>query len=143
MGALFYWGIVPGVLLAAALMLYVAYVAHKRNYPRSEKVGARAFLKYSLAAFPAILTPVILLVGIYTGVMTPTEAGAVAGLYAMLIAFFAYRMLSWEGLKAVLKDTVRSVARVPDDRRRHLHQLHHRQGADRCETGRTDPGHDQ
>lgn len=111
-GALFMGGMVPGVLLAAALMLYVAYVAHKRNYPRSEKVGARAFLKYSLAAFPAILTPVILLVGIYTGVMTPTEAGAVAGLYAMLIAFFAYRMLSWEGLKAVLKDTVRSVGSV-------------------------------
>ena len=111
-GALFMGGMVPGVLLAAALMLYVAYIAHKRNYPRSEKVGVRAFLRYTLAAFPAILTPVILLVGIYTGVMTPTEAGAVAGLYAMLIAFFAYRMLSWEGLKSVLKDTVRSVGSV-------------------------------
>lgn len=111
-GALFMGGMVPGVLLAVALMLYVAYIAHKRNYPRSEKVGFRAFLRYTVAAIPAILTPVILLVGIYTGVMTPTEAGAVAGLYAMLIAIFAYRMLTWEGLKGVLKDTVRSVGSV-------------------------------
>lgn len=111
-GALFMGGMVPGVLLAVALMLYVAYIAHKRNYPRSEKVGFKAFLRYTVAAIPAILTPVILLVGIYTGVMTPTEAGAVAGLYAMLIAIFAYHMLTWEGLKGVLKDTVRSVGSV-------------------------------
>ena len=78
-GALFMGGMVPGVLLAIALMLYVAFVAHKRNYPCSEKVNLKGFLLYTFRAIPAILTPVILLVGIYTGVMTPTEAGAVAG----------------------------------------------------------------
>ena len=87
-GALFMGGMVPAVLLAVALMLYVAYFAHKRNYPVSQKIGAAAFLKYSVTAIPAILTPVILLVGIYTGIMTPTEAGAVAGLYALIIAVF-------------------------------------------------------
>ncbi len=111
-GALFMGGMIPGILLAGALMLYVAYVAHKRNYPRSEKIGARAFLRYTITAIPAILTPVILLVGIYTGVMTPTEAGAVAGLYALLVSIFAYRVLTWNGFKSVLKDTVRSVGSV-------------------------------
>ena len=106
-GALFMGGMVPAVLLAIALMLYVAYTAHRRNYPVSEKVGARAFLRYTLTAIPAILTPVILLVGIYTGVMTPTEAGAVAGLYALIIAVFGYRVLKWEGFKQVLIDTVK------------------------------------
>ena len=106
-GALFMGGMVPAVLLAIALMLYVAYFAHKRNYPISKKVGAMEFLKYSLTAIPAILTPVILLVGIYTGVMTPTEAGAVAGLYALIIAVFGYRVLKWDGFKQVLVDTVK------------------------------------
>ena len=106
-GALFMGGMVPAVLLAIALMLYVAYFAHKRNYPVSKKVHAVEFLKYTLTAIPAILTPVILLVGIYTGVMTPTEAGAVAALYALIIAVFGYRVLKWEGFKQVLIDTVK------------------------------------
>ena len=106
-GALFMGGMIPAVLLAIALMFYVAYFAHKRNYPVSEKIGAMAFLKYSLTAIPAILTPVILLVGIYTGVMTPTEAGAVAGLYALIVAVFGYRVLKWDGFKQVLIDTVK------------------------------------
>ena len=111
-GALFMGGMVPGVLLAVALMVYVAYIAHKRNYPVDEKVNLKAFVRYTLRAIPAILTPVILLFGIYSGVMTPTEAGAVAGLYALLIAFLAYRMLNWKGLKQVLVDTIKSVGSV-------------------------------
>lgn len=58
---------------------------------------------------PAFLTPVILLAGIYTGVMTPTEAAAIAGIYALLIAVFGYRMPGWKDLLNVLKDTVKGV----------------------------------
>lgn len=107
-GALFMGGMVPGVLLAVALMIYIVIIAHKRNYPVSEKVGLHEFLRYTFNAIPAILTPVILLVGIYTGIMTPTEAGAVAGLYALIVAVFGYRVLKWDGFQQVLIDTVKA-----------------------------------
>ena len=107
-GALFMGGMIPAVLLAIALMIYIAFISKKRNYPRGEKIGFRAFVAFTIQAIPSLLTPVILLVGIYTGVMTPTEAGAVAGLYAILIAIFAYKALSikefWEVVKVSIQD---------------------------------------
>ncbi|WP_312938792.1 TRAP transporter large permease [Oscillibacter sp.] len=111
-GALFMAGMVPGILLALALGVYVFLVARVRKYPRSEPPKLRAYLQYCLKAFWAMLTPVILLVGIYTGVMTPTEAGAIAGLYALIVAIFGYHVLSWNGFKQVLIDTVRSTGSV-------------------------------
>ena len=108
-GALFLGGMVPAILLGAALMIYIAFMAHKRNYPVSARMGLRRFLRATLSAIPALLTPVILLAGIYTGIMTPTEAGAVAGLYALLIALLVYRILGWKDLKHILVETVKGV----------------------------------
>lgn len=105
-GALFLGGMVPGILLGVILSFYVWMVSGKRNYPEGESFSRREFVKFTLKALPALMTPVILLVGIYTGVMTPTEAGAVAAFYAMLIAFFAYRVLGLKGFLKTLKDTV-------------------------------------
>ena len=90
-------------------MIYVAIVSHIRNYPRGEKIVWKVFLKNTLSAIPALLTPVILLIGIYTGVMTPTEAGAIAGLYALLISFFAYRAMGIKDLLEVLKTTIKDI----------------------------------
>ena len=108
-GALFLGGMVPAILLTLALMLYVAIVSKKRNYPRGEKFAISQILKITLTAFPALLTPIILLVGIYTGVMTPTEAGAIAGLYALVISIFAYKAMRWEGFKKLLLQTLQDV----------------------------------
>ncbi|MCI5703897.1 TRAP transporter large permease [Candidatus Pseudoscillospira sp. SGI.172] len=111
-GALFMAGMVPGVLLAVALCIYVAIIAGKRKYPKDPPPKLSPYLRYLVRALPAMLTPVILLIGIYTGVMTPTEAGAIAGLYALLVASLGYRVLKWEGLKQVLIDTVKSTGSV-------------------------------
>jgi tripartite ATP-independent transporter DctM subunit len=111
-GALFLGGMVPGVLLAVALMAYVAVISRIRGYPRGEKIVLRQFLLFTLKSFPALLTPVILLVGIYSGVVTPTEAGALAAFYALLIAFFVYRSLGKEELKTILLDTLVTTGKI-------------------------------
>ncbi len=105
-GALFLGGMVPGFLLAILLMAYIAFIAKRKNYPRGEQVPARQFWKTTFKSLPALITPVILLGGIYTGVMTPTEAGAVAGLYAVIVAALVYRALGWKALWGVIVMTV-------------------------------------
>ena len=105
-GNLFLAGMVPGIILALALCIYVCYIANKRNYAGME------FIKMTVSAVPALLTPIILLMGIYTGIMTATEAGAVAALYALLISVFAYRSITLSEFIQVLKNTVKSTGQI-------------------------------
>ena len=105
-------GMVPGVLLAAALMVYVAFIAKRRNYPKGERYALRAFTIMTLKSLPALFTPIILLGGIYTGIVTPTEAGALAGLWALLMALLVYRILGLDGLIEVIKATAKATGVV-------------------------------
>jgi tripartite ATP-independent transporter DctM subunit len=107
-GNLFLGGMAPGILIGLALMAYIAYIARKRNYPRGEHYSLKEFMTYTFRAVPALLTPVILLGGIYTGVVTPTEAGALAGFYAIIISMFVYRALGPKALWKVIMDTVKT-----------------------------------
>ena len=111
-GALFMGGMVPGILLAVFLGIYIVFIAHKRNYPRSEPVAIKAYLKFLLKAIWALLTPVILLGCIYSGITTPTEAGAIAGLYTILVSVLIYKTMGWKELKKVLFDTVKGTGGV-------------------------------
>ena len=105
-GALFMGGVIPAVLVAIGIMVYISIIAKKRDYPREKKLPIREVLKFTLFATPALLTPVILLIGIYTGVMTPTEAGAVAAIYAILISILVYRAMGLKQLVDIVKTTV-------------------------------------
>ena len=111
-GNLFLAGMVPGIILALALCIYVWYIANKRNYPSGRKYAGMEFIKMTVSAVPALLTPIILLMGIYTGIMTATEAGAVAALYALLISVFAYRSITLSEFIQVLKNTVKSTGQI-------------------------------
>lgn len=107
-GSLFLGGMIPGLLVGVALMVYISLIAGKRNFPRGRKHSLGEFWQHTLKALPALLTPVILLGGIYTGVTTATEAGAVAAFYGLLISFFVYRAVGLRSLFALLVDTVKT-----------------------------------
>ena len=107
-GALFLGGMLPGILVGLALMAYIAYIANKRDYARGEKVAFSQFMLISVKAAPALFSVVVLLGGIYSGIVTPTEAGALASLYAIIISIFVYRAIGWKDFFNILVSTVRT-----------------------------------
>ncbi|MCC2649993.1 MAG: permease [Microvirga sp.] len=94
-GFLFLGGVIPGLLMALSQMVIVAITARRRNFPVEKPVPLRKLPQITWNAFPSLMMPVVLLGGIYSGVMTPTEAAAVAAAYALLISVGLYRSVSW------------------------------------------------
>jgi tripartite ATP-independent transporter DctM subunit len=111
-GKLFLGGMMPAFILCIVMGIYVYFISKKRNYPIGDKIPFKQFIISTAKALPALLTPVILLGGIYTGVMTPTEAGAVAAAYTLVIAFLVYRTLSLKVLGKILLDTLRTTGTI-------------------------------
>lgn len=112
-GALFMGGVFPGVLIGVGCMLYIAFLSTKKNYPylaaSGKFVGWKQLGKSFWKALLAILTPVIIVGGILSGIFTATEAGIVAALYALIIGKFVYKNLKWKDLpKIMVKSAVTS-----------------------------------
>ncbi len=89
---LFLAGAVPGILIGVVLLVMNAYVSHKHHYPREKRMPAKAIAGAFVKALPVLMLPFIILGGILSGIFTPTEAGAVAVVYALLIAVAIYKM---------------------------------------------------
>lgn len=111
-GYLFAAGILPGLLMALMLFVVNTWVAHRRNFPVDNTVPFSDLPRITVQAFPALMLPVILLGGIYSGVMTPTEAAAVAALYALLVSTIVYRSVSLRDFFGTLLNSGRSTASV-------------------------------
>lgn len=111
-GHLFIGGIIPGLFLGFSMMIYTAYISHKRNYPTGETFNLKRLGKSFLGGFFPLLTPVILLWGIYGGVFTPTEAAAATVIYALILSVIGYRILGFKKLVTVFKESALSTGYV-------------------------------
>jgi tripartite ATP-independent transporter DctM subunit len=109
---LFTAGIIPGLLLAAALMVTAWWVAVKRGYPADAFPGFARVGYYLAASLPGILLIGIIFGGVRSGVFTATESSCIAVLYAFLVAMLVYRELNWEGFIEAVMGAVRTTAMV-------------------------------
>jgi tripartite ATP-independent transporter DctM subunit len=111
-GALFLGGLVPGILMGAAMMVTVYIIAVKRNYPREQRATGREVGRALMGGLAAIATPALIMGGILSGLFTPTEASVAACIYALFLGMAVYRELDWADLPEILWDTVRQTAQV-------------------------------
>lgn len=111
-GYLFAAGMAPGLLMGLVLMIMNAIIAHRRGFAIDEVVPMREMPGVTFRAIPALMLPVILLGGIYGGVMTPTEAAAVAAFYALTISVVFYRSVSARQFYRTLLASAGSTATV-------------------------------
>jgi tripartite ATP-independent transporter DctM subunit len=105
-GKLFMGGILPAILITFSLGAYIAYISKKRNYPHGPRFTPKELAKYTWKALPALLTPLILVVGIYSGIVTATESGVLASAYAIFAAAAIYKVFTLKDLVKAIKTTV-------------------------------------
>ncbi len=111
-GYLFLAGVIPGLLMGLAQAGIIVATARRRNFPVEEPVPLRQLPKVTLTALPALMMPVVLLGGIYGGATTPTEAAAVAALYALVISALLYRSVTFASLRESLSSSARTTASI-------------------------------
>lgn len=110
--ALFMAGIVPGIVLALALMVYSFYLSVKRNYPKGDKFSFSNFLHALGKSIWALGTILIVVVGVVTGCFTATESAAIACLYAVVVSLFVYKEMTIKDLIPIVKNSVKVLSTV-------------------------------
>ncbi|MEF9955541.1 MAG: TRAP transporter large permease [Clostridium sp.] len=112
-GDLFGAGMGIGIMIVAVLMLTIIYYARKENWPKtSKKVSAKELLNSFFKAIPALILPIIILGGIYSGILTPTESAAIAVIWALIAGLFIYKEVKIKDLYAIFLDSAKSSAMI-------------------------------
>ena len=112
-GDMFKGGITAGIMIAVILAGISIYYAHKEQWPKNtEKISAKDFAVRFFRALPALLLPVIILGGIYSGMMTPTESASAATIYALIVGVFVYKEIKIKDLYMILLESGKSSAMI-------------------------------
>jgi tripartite ATP-independent transporter DctM subunit len=111
-GDLFLAGVVPGILTGLLLMVAAWLVAVKRGYPKGRFPGWRPFVRSVVFAIPGLMTAIIIMGGILSGIFTPTESSAIAVIYTIVIGALVYRTLGWSEFVAAAVQSVKTAAMV-------------------------------
>ncbi len=111
-GNMFVAGLIPGTLLGLGMLVVIFFIGLKNPYPKGQWLTPKEALKATLNAIPALLIPVVIILGILLGITTPTESAGVACLIALLVGLFGYKELKISTLPALLKRTVISTSTV-------------------------------
>ncbi len=110
LGDLFWAGVMPGLVMALAMVLLTAYIARRRQFPKDQAFAwARLWTEFRGAAW-ALFMPVLILVGFRMGVFTATEIAGVAAAYSLIVGLFIYRTLRWSQLPKILLTTAKETA---------------------------------
>jgi C4-dicarboxylate transporter DctM subunit len=109
---LFLAGVLPGLLQAAAFFAWVLFDARRRNFPRAPALPLAGRLRTTLHALPALLVPAVVMVGIYGGLVTVTEAAALSAITALLVSLLYYRGFRWTRTLDVVADGIRSAGAI-------------------------------
>ncbi len=105
-GKLFAAGILPGIAIGAAMAMFIAITSRRNGYPRDRRATLKEVVTSFRQSILALLTPVVIVGGILGGVFTPTEAAAVAVVYAFVISMFAYRVIRWKDVPGILLESM-------------------------------------
>ena len=111
-GKLFLGGLIPGIGLGLLLMIPTAIISVKRGYPKMERYGWKKTLKVTRDAIFGLLTIIIIMGGVISGVFTATESAAVATVYAFFVTFFVYKEIPIKQMGSILNNTLRTLAMV-------------------------------
>lgn len=109
---LFMAGVLPGLLLGLSLMILCLIIAYRNNFPKGEPISFRRAVCIAYEALWGMVTVIIILGGILSGIFTPTESAAVASVYAFLVTMFIYRDYKWRDLPLLIARVVRTVGMV-------------------------------
>ena len=109
---LFLAGVVPGLIQAGLFGVWVLYYAHRKGYPKEERLPPAEFLQRNLRALPALAVPVIVLGGIYSGIVTVTEAAALSAFVAVIVGLFFYRGFTIRELIPLMGESIKTAATI-------------------------------
>jgi len=105
-------GLIPGLLAGFMMCVYAYFYAKKHRITTTGKFSGKELWKSTKSAFWALLMPVIILGGIYSGLFTPTEAAAVSVVYGLIVSMFVYKELKWENLSKIVIASVKGTANI-------------------------------